>query len=206
MPRGTCRPKQHQKGGKKKRQIIKGHEKGNHLEVNRKDGRANTTWHAMTCSCLDLDLSLITSHHIRRQHILSLLPGHHPPVIIINSILQSSSHSPARGERSGKIQLGHVAASPLSCPCRPVSCQAATPSVQSREAKKEKQARPVSRAQGAIRTWLSPVPDGGTENGDCVGQPMDDSCRIGRVGLGSSDGSTTEKEGREEKKKRRVTR
>lgn len=36
-----------------------------------------------------------------------------------------------------------------------------------------------------------------------MGQFVDDSCRFGTVGLGSSDGSSTEKERREEKEKKK---
>lgn len=117
----------------------------------------------------------------------------------------------SHGERGEKIQLGHVALSPPVLPCWPVACPTTTPSApttplgkeKGKKKKKERQTRPGSWDQSTIRAWLPPVPDEGNGDGDWVGQSMDDSCRFGTAGLGSLDGSSTEKERREEKEKKR---
>lgn len=127
----------------------------------------------MTCSRHDLDLPLITSHHIHSY--LPTLGAHTfllafllPPFIIINNngitIIVPFDSS------RGKIWKNPTGPRCASSPC-PAFLTCLLPdhysisSVKSREQgqRKKRQARPISWDQGAIRTWLPPVPDGGME-------------------------------------------
>lgn len=157
--------------------------------------------------------SLITSHHTHSKPINSRAsPCVHPFIhhsSPLTTLLPSSSHPVLTGKDVGKSNWATLCSLPALSPCPafltcrlPVhySISSIGGEKKERKKKKERQTRPGSWDQGGIRTWLPPVPDEGNGDGDWVGQSMDDSCRFGTVGLGSLDGSFTEKERREEKK------